>query len=114
MVREAEVSEPHKIKMDGLKLTGQPVLLMTTGGVSTPEFEFDGHKFRKPMDPLSMSIAMSSLHLAKKARGGDRDAVRILEALQVIVKTADGSVYYPPNPSEVEDQNRVWREGGEE
>lgn len=103
------MSETHKIK-----LTGQPVLLRTSGGISIPEFEFDGHKFHKPLDPVSASLAMSSLYLAKKARGGDPDAIKVLEALQVIVKTADGSVYYPPDPAEVEDQNRVWQEGDEE
>jgi hypothetical protein len=67
---------------------------ITQGSYLTPAatFRFDGRDFPTwSYDAATIAL----LYLAKKARGGDRDAAELLDARRADIRDAAGQCYYP-------------------
>lgn len=77
-----DFSEPGKIKVN------VPIETIT---LKPATFEFDGHKFLGVR--LDSSLA-GIYYLAKRGRQGDENALQVLVACQIVLKTVDGIDYF--------------------
>ena len=77
-----DFSEPGRIKVN------VPTETIT---FKPATFEFDGHKFLGVR--LDSSLA-GIYYLAKRGRQGDKNALEVLVACQIVLKTVDGSDYF--------------------